>query len=541
MFAVGLGSGKALSVIGKVGKAYGAGAKTARVAKAAQYGLMGLYGKQSVDHIMDAPNSYVAGQRAAKIVYTELLPMAAGVKVAQLSPKVAASAKVYGKKVKVTTEKTLKASLKTLENNKNALINKRNIGKRKGSISKKELARLNDQIRTHSGRIQSKRKELLNIRRSMRSKLTEFEVKQQKLEGKTKLTNREMDDLVSSFKPREFGTKKIPPKQVSTYNKLKHDIKYLVPRIKALKLKIKRGKGLTKAQTSKLQAELNQHNTRLINKRKQLLNLRKQVRSKLTEFEVKQKALEAESRGQGELTEANMNKILKLFDEKPKSKPIRDIGKEFRATSKKTAEAVKRGELTETIMKDGTVAVQKVKIEPVQKVKTKQVAKVVAKQKVKQAVAVKQKVKVATKEKYAIAPRIKPAVAAKTSGRMILTPRSLADVVSLSFAPVGVTVGTVRQKTKGRVMLAPKLKEGGAVAGKTAVELKQVQKVKPKPVVLIKPRVPKIPVIPPIVPPIITAKPKSKRKIKKKVTKVKILNQKNLNAVATLKQLLGGI
>ena len=140
--------------------------------------------------------------------------------------------------------------MKALEKKKSVLINKRNAGKRKGVISKKELARLNDQIRTYNGRIQTKRKELLNIRRSTRAKLTEFELKQQKLEGKTSMTNREMDNLVSSFKPREFGIKKLLPKQVSKYNKLKHDIKYLVPRIKALKLKMKRGRGLTESQTS---------------------------------------------------------------------------------------------------------------------------------------------------------------------------------------------------------------------------------------------------------------------------------------------------
>jgi hypothetical protein len=87
-FAIGGASVKAIKMAGLVGKAYGAGKWSKRMAKAAQYGLLAYYGKKSSEHIMSAPNSYVAGQRAANIMYTEVLPMAAGIKVVSGVPKV---------------------------------------------------------------------------------------------------------------------------------------------------------------------------------------------------------------------------------------------------------------------------------------------------------------------------------------------------------------------------------------------------------------------------------------------------------------------
>ena len=547
MFAVGLGSGKALSVIGKVGKAYGAGAKTARVAQAAQIGLVGVYGKQSVDHIMAAPNSYVAGQRAAKIVYTELLPMAAGIKVAQITPRVVSAGKVRAKTVKTVTQKTVQNTIKTLEKKRTATINKLNAGKRKGNLSKKELTRLNDQIRTYNARIKTKRKELLNIRRGIRAKLTEFELKQRALEGKTTLTDTEMDKLISSFKPREFGIKKMPVKTVSKFNKLKHDIKYLVPRIKTLKLKIKRGKGLSKKQLTKLQSDLKLSDAKLVNKRKELLNIRKQIRSKLTDIELKQKALEAEEFKP--LTDANMKSMLDLFKE-PKKPKIKDIGKEFRTETAKKEAAVKRGELLEIQQKDGTIALQKV----VQK--QKQVAKTVVKVKTEVKTATKTSAKVKTEAQTATKVKIKTKTQQKTKVNSLIALRTSTqqNVKSLT--------GTLQQlktdtKEIQKIRTTPKTKKKVAASmaaaiktkTQTLVELDSQQRVASKAIAEQKAAAKKLTdairhvqniklMIPPAV-----VKPRlpSKRKSAKKRTKIMTLEQKNLNAVATFRDLLGGL
>ena len=547
MFAVGLGSGRALSVIGKVGKAYGAGAKTARVAQAAQIGLVGVYGKQSVDHIMAAPNSYVAGQRAAKIVYTELLPMAAGIKVAQITPRVASAGKVRAKTVKTKAQKTVQNTIKTLEKKRTATINKLNAGKRKGNLSKKELTRLNDQIRTYNARIQTKRKELLNIRRGIRAKLTEFELKQRSLEGKTTLTDTEMDKLISSFKPREFGIKKMPVKTVSKFNKLKHDIKYLVPRIKTLKLKIKRGKGLSKKQLTKLQSDLKLSDVKLMSKRKELLNIRKQIRSKLTDIELKQKALEAEEFKP--LTDANMKSMLDLFKE-PKKPKIKDIGKEFRVETAKKEAAVKRGELLEIQQKDGTIALQKV----VQK--QKQVAKTVAKVKTEVKTATKTSAKVKTEVQTATKVKIKTKTQQKAKVQSLIALRTSTqqNVQSLTGS---LTQLKTAAKEMQKIRTAPKTKKKVAASmaaaiktkTQTLVELDSQQRVASKAIAEQKAaakkltdairRVQNIKLVIPLV--VVKPRLPTKKKITKKRKDVMTLEQKNLNVVATFRDLFGGL
>ena len=98
-FAVGGVSVKAVKMIGAVGKAYGAGKKAKRMAQAAQLGILGYYGVKSTEHIMAAPNAYEAGKRAADIMYTEILPMSAGVGAATVGTKVAKVAKTTTKKL----------------------------------------------------------------------------------------------------------------------------------------------------------------------------------------------------------------------------------------------------------------------------------------------------------------------------------------------------------------------------------------------------------------------------------------------------------
>lgn len=78
MFGVGLASPAAIKTVGKVGRAFGAGKMAARMAKAAELGIIGMYGYKTTKHIMSAPNSYEAGRRAAEAMYTEILPMGVG-------------------------------------------------------------------------------------------------------------------------------------------------------------------------------------------------------------------------------------------------------------------------------------------------------------------------------------------------------------------------------------------------------------------------------------------------------------------------------
>ena len=728
MVAVGMGSVKALSMVGKVGKAYGAGKWSARAAKGIQYGLLAYYGKQSYNHIMSAPNSYEAGQRAAKIMYTEILPIAAGVKavgaapkvikpkVAELKPTVKTSAKIRklaqsikkidttikklnvkkktktfkqrqaidrsisklldkrdvllskkslesaklararakkliekpkpketvaearkrgqkyrkelrkkkakearklklekeiknikddlkiteaelrikkGKKtlidrknrlnkllkdkqkqfegvigitkakkrikiakkivsekkisVKKETRASIKREIEKLEKKRDNIIRKIQYKRREGKLSKSELDRLNDQIRTYNGRIQSKREAMLSLRKATRAKLTEIELKQQALEGKSTLTNTEMDDIVSSFKPREFGIKKMPVKTVSKFNKLKQDIKYLVPRIKELKLKITRGKGISEKQLTKLQSDLKLSDARLVSKRKELLSIRKQIRSKLTEIELKQRALEAEE--YIPLTDANMKSMLDLFKSMKKPK-IKDVGKEFRAETAKKEAAVKRGELLEIRQKDGTIALQKV----VQK--QKQVTKTVTKVKTEVETATKTAQKVKAEVRTATKLKIKTKAQQKTKLRSLIALRitAHANVKSLTNILTQLKVATTEMQ---KIETAPKTRRKVVASMSTAMKTKAStlteldiqkrvvmkaiaeQKAAAKQLTRATELVEEIKFkIPPIIP---KKKIPTKKKITKKQREVMILKQKNLNAVATFRDLLGSL
>lgn len=546
-FAIGGASVKAMRMVGLVGKAYGAGKWSKRMGKAAQYGIILYYGKKSAEYIMSAPNARVAGERAAEIMYTELLPMAAGIKVAQITPRLVSAGKVRAKTIKTKAQKTVQNTIKTLEKKRTTTIDKLNAGKRKGNLSKKELTRLNDQIRTYNARIKTKRKELLNIRRGIRAKLTEFELKQRALEGKTTLTDTEMDKLISSFKPREFGIKKMPVKTVSKFNKLKHDIKYLVPRIKTLKLKIKRGKGLSKKQLTNLQSDLKLSDAKLVNKRKELLNIRKQIRSKLTDIELKQKALEAEEFKP--LTDANMKSMLDLFKE-PKKPKIKDIGKEFRVETAKKEAAVKRGELLEIQQKDGTIALQKV----VQK--QKQVAKTVVKVKTEVKTATKTSAKVKTEVQTATKVKIKTKTQQKSKVKSLIALRTSTqqNVQSLTgsltqLKKAAKEMQKIRTTPKTKKKVAASMAAAIKTKTQTLVELDSQQRVASKAIAEQKAAAKKLTdairrvqniklVIPPAV-----MKPRlpTKKKITKKRTKIMTLEQKNLNAVVTFRDLLGGL
>jgi len=142
-FAVGGASVKAIRMIGLVGKAYDAGSKAKRMAQAAQYGILAYYGVKSAEHIMSAPNSYEAGQRAANIMYTEVLPMAAGIKAVGVAPKVARvvtrKAGFISKKFKVGTKKMLS------DNRAQALAGKTQ-KQRLAELEKTEKARLGREL-----------------------------------------------------------------------------------------------------------------------------------------------------------------------------------------------------------------------------------------------------------------------------------------------------------------------------------------------------------------------------------------------------------
>lgn len=367
--------------------------------------------------------------------------------------------------------------------------------------------------------------------------------------AQTRIIDVKINKLVSQRKAIKLNIKKEGFKIKAPKLKLpslKAEIRVLTQKISQIKLDIKNKKssGISKRQLDRLKSELATNNARLINKRKRFLKMRSEMRTKLTEFEVKQQALEAESVGKQTLTEKSMNDMLKLFEEKPKSKPYREISKEFRAESKKTADAVKRGELTETRMKDGTVAVQKVKIEP----SVKQAPKLEAAPKTKPALEMKPaqtpKLKAAEKPMLVVKGKIKPATKYRTA---ILSQQAILSVAQVmqQFKPAVVFKPVTKMKPKGklRLLVAPKSKAATAfkpvtkyktaqrVAGKVA--LKQVPERSLKSTVGRTPRVPKLlPVVPKI---------KTKKKAKKQPGKQIIIYTATdiNNRVASLQSLFG--
>ena len=469
LFAAGLVGGRALSVVGKVGKAFGAGTKAKRVAQAAQLGIFGYYGKTATDHIMSAPNSYVAGQRAANIMYTEILPMSAGIRVAAKPIK-----------TKVSTTKKVSDAVK--------------LKKSKPKPRKKSEFRVEKETRT----------------------------KEQRLA-----------DAVKKSKPSFLRTLKgYTRKQYSSIS---------------LRISNKiRGKSsnISKKQLEKLQSELKIAANNYRQKRISALELRRRIRSIVKEFD---KLEQEESQKIIKPVDIKISKIPKAG----KSSQAKDMGKKFRKETAEKDAAVKRGELVEIQTKEGQILLQKVvqkqKLEVKTATKVKQKAKTEVKQATKTATKTKLEIKTATKAK------IKTKTQQKTKLKVLVslqrTTQSQLQTLITSQAQLQTSVKAL-QKTKPVPKQKQKVKAIAlsltrtatatitsvqtdiALITKTIAEQKQLLKQISNAIATIRALQIMAP-IPPIKP-----KNTTKRKPVKKISKKTKLTQKNINYIATFRDLL---
>lgn len=483
MFAVGLGSGKAISFVGKVGKAYGAGAKTARVAQAAQIGLVAMYGKQSVDHIMSAPNSYVAGQRAAKIMYTELLPMAVGIKAAQVAPK---AVTYTTQRVKFVSNQ-FKNNVKKMFADESAMA-KMSFGKTKKQqleaairlqkkLKKGELT--NDEIKYLENKYGTKRLKTPEQKRLEQEKIRKAEAE----EIKRKLASGEYKEVkIGTGAQQQIQLVKVEQK-VLTKQSLKEVVK-LKERFELITKPVVKPKITTKP----------------IQKVKVLTKVQKVEAARLKQMAAQRQA-------------AYQNEMKALADQ---------------------MQALKRKVVIKTVqkqvLKDKSITKQIIELK--QQYRQKLITKQVYEQKLAQLN--KQKAKLAQQQKQTL---IQAQKTVAIIG-VVLTPKSISGVATLIES-----VQKIKPKEKIKAVIVPKLKP--RVAAKPEKKIKPVQKVvpkqvpkrvtKPKPLVVAKaPKMPKPPIVP-------TIKRKVKKKpIKKKPTQYIIYNPTQLkNRVATLQSLFG--
>lgn len=460
MFAAGLGSGKALSVIGKVGKAYGAGTKTKRLAQAAQIGLTGMYGAQSINTVMSAPNSYEAGQRAAKIVYTELLPLAAGVGVAKGVPKAAAYTK---QKVKFVSQK-FKA------NTKNMLADDKAMAQMSFGKTKKQQL--------------------------------EAAIKLQKKLKKAELTPDEVKYLENKYGTKRLKTVEQKRKEASAAEKEKEAT--IRKQIKSGELvEVKSGTG------AQQQIQL----VKVVQKPKVKVKTKQDVAQRV-KAEQKLKVLKEEQVYDSaqhviQKQQAHFKKMEARVAAMPKFKSKATLKLESQL---KNARA----------QKQKVVTIQKQK----RSLKQRYIQKQITLQQYKQKLAQLNK----QVSKLAIAQKQTLKQAQKAVSMLVLKHKQISKAVV-----------SQKQKQKTKPVLIPRQKSKTTAVKKTKpiqkATTKQVPKrVTKKKVIAKTPKKPKIPV-PPTVPKLKT--PKKKKKIIKKKRKSKKSKQKNLNAVATFKDLLG--
>lgn len=455
MFAVGLGSGKALSVIGQVGKAYGAGKWSARAAKGAQLGLLTYYGKQSYNHIMSAPNSYIAGQRAAKIMYTEILPMAAGIKAAQVAPKVA----------KIVIRKTGFISKEFKAGTKRMLADNR--------------------AQTLAGKTQKQRLDELVRKEEARLKRPLLESEYKALEG--------LVGMKQPKAPRTVKTAKDLFKKIDAENKRKVD--------------------------SGKYTEVKQKDGTVL--------LAKVMQKPLVKVEQKV------------LTEQALKQVVKLKQE------FRTLQEPKAITA--TKPVVKQKQFTKVKQEQFQTFAQ---AKEAQRLKALQESRIKAKTKVKVATQTVQKVKAEVKTATKVKVKTKAQQKTKLAVLLRLKQKQKAELVVLQKVAATLKADTKaaqkpKQKQKGKVILValtPKSKQAVAMANETikAIEkaiaeekaaareltraIRAIEALKFK--------------VPPIVP---IKKIPTKKKITKRQREMMVLKQKNLNAVATFKDLLGGL
>ena len=474
-FAIGGASVKAMRMVGLVGKAYGAGKWSKRMGKAAQYGIILYYGKKSAEYIMSAPNARVAGERAAKIMYTEVLPMAAGIKAVGVTPKVI-------KKIKTTTKR----------------------------IALDESARLD------YGKIGLKEKYELPKAKIRTDKTYEQFIKEQKISK----------DVLSK----------------TEYNNLRASVSQSVKasRAKAIKYKARKEKIVKKVKT-----ETTVHKKQLKQKDK-AKNAEFKARSKVTKLEPIENILSKFARKQARL------------DKKFENGQI-----EWNTYIKQSKNIEKQVSDTMTFYEDAIIIVEKLKIsppkakpraEPASKIqvkvtqKRKQIIKTSTKAKVTVKTATKTAQKVKTEVRTATRAKVKTKAQQKTklatlialrratqTNTQLLT-KTLAQLKAATkevqkIKPAVAMVAATTTKARTLTDLATlkrivreSIAEQKAAARKLTAAIRLIEAIKFK--------------VPPFIP---KKKITTKKKLTKRQREVMVLKQKNLNVVATFRDLFGGL
>lgn len=475
MVAVGMGSVKVLGVVGKIGKAYGAGAKTARVAQAAQLGLIGLYGKQSVDHIMAAPNSYVAGQRAAKIVYTELLPLVAGVKVAEVAPKMI-------KKIKTTTKRIALDESARLDYGKIGLKEKYKLPKTKIRTDKTYEQFLKEQ--KISKDVLSKteynilRASVSRSVKASRAKAAEYKARKEKIVKKVKI---ETTIQKKQLKPKD--------KAKAAEYKARSKVTKLEP-IEDVLSKFARKQARLDKKFENGQIEWNTYI-------KQSKGIEKQVSDTMIFYE------------------DAIVIVKKLKISPPKAKPRAEPASKIQAKlMQKRKQTTKTSVKTKATVKTATKTAQKVKAE----VRTATKAKVKTK--------AQQKTKLATLIALRRATQTDIQLLTKTLTQLKAVTKEVQEIKPVVTM---VTATTTKSRTLTDLDILKRIvreaiAEHKAATKKLTAAIRLVESFKF--------------IVPPIIP---KKKIPTKKKITKKRREVMILKQKNLNAVATFRDLLGSL
>jgi hypothetical protein len=354
-----------------------------------------------------------------------------------------------------------------------------------------------------------------------------------RVEKETRTKEQRLDDAVKKSKPSFLRTLKgYTRKQYSSIS---------------LRISNKiRGKSsnISKKQLEKLQSELKIAANNYRQKRISALELRRRIRSIVKEFD---KLEQEESQKIIKPVDIKISKIPKAG----KSSQAKDMGKKFRKETAEKDAAVKRGELVEIQTKEGQILLQKVvqkqKLEVKTATKVKQKAKTEVKQATKTATKTKLEIKTATKAK------IKTKTQQKTKLKVLVslqrTTQSQLQTLITSQAQLQTSVKAL-QKTKPVPKQKQKVKAIAlsltrtatatitsvqtdiALITKTIAEQKQLLKQISNAIATIRALQIMAP-IPPIKP-----KNTTKRKPVKKISKKTKLTQKNINYIATFRDLL---
>ncbi|MCK4500592.1 hypothetical protein KAU11_08840 [Candidatus Babeliales bacterium] len=507
-FAIGGASVKAMRMVGLVGKAYGAGKWSKRMGKAAQYGIILYYGKKSSEYIMSAPNARVAGERAAKIMYTEILPMAAGIKAVEVAPKVA---RVVIKRGKLTAKEFEVGSRQLLKDTE---------AKTHMSFGKTKKQKLEDAIKSMKKKkgedlTDSEIKTLEKTFGTKRLRTAEEIHKSRQAERKAEAAEIKRKIARGELKEVKVGTgaqQQIQLVEVKVKPLTKQSLKEVVKLKEQFELKIDKKAKLKLEQEAKQRA--------LAKEKEAKLKLEQKFESVLKEeqrlaTQAKQKLL------------AHEREMIALADAMPSFKRISKVKqiqkvkvvtkteqKVITRLAQKQKQVMTTATRTKTAVKTATKTAQKVKTEVRTATKAKVKTKAQQKTKLAALIALQRatqtdvqlltkalaQLKAATKEVQEIKPAVAMVTATTTKTRTLTDLDTLKRIVRESIA------------------------EEKAAARELTRAIRAVEALKFK--------------VPPIIP---IKKIPTKKKITKRQREMMVLKQKNLNAVATFKDLLGGL